>query len=149
MNTRRASIAVSAIAVSLSLGFRSALAQVGGGSSVGAELTSTSVTNLITWLSCVAAQGASLIAIIAIIVFGLQMSYSRGDAVKFSSAKKNLGWAVIGLLVVTGAYTIVATVANATGASFTLTQVSCQQDVQLSPEPLNPGELQVPSGQSI
>ncbi len=59
-----------------------------------------------------------LVAIAAVVFYGLMMVVSRGDATKFTAAKNNLIKAAIGALLVFGAYTVINTIE---GAAHTLT----------------------------
>jgi len=109
-----------------------ALAQVSD--TVGGKLSSDAVLNIITGLSCYAAQIGGLIALAAVVVFGVQMASSRGDATKFSEARKNLTAALIGMAIILGVYTIIATLARAAGSNFSLAPYRCRltqtQDVR-------------------
>lgn len=53
------------------------------------------------------------IGVILIVWYGLRMVISRGDATKFSEARKGLLYALGGLVIVFGVWTIIATVQRA------------------------------------
>lgn len=51
------------------------------------------------------------LAVVAVVVwYGLQMVMSRGDAAKFSDAKKGLTWSLVGALVIFGVWTIILSI---------------------------------------
>jgi len=45
---------------------------------------------------------------------------SQGNPAKLEEAKKAFNWALVGVLVILGTYTIIATVANGLGADYML-----------------------------
>ena len=89
------------------------------------DLTIERVIGIITGLSCWLADIALLLMVGAIIIYGLQIMLSRGDASKFQAAKESLKYAIVGAVVILGVYTIIATVAQALGADVNLIPLQC------------------------
>jgi hypothetical protein len=69
------------------------------------------VSAIIDWLLVL----AGALAVIAIIYSGLMYITSGGDTAKAENAKKNLIWAIIGVVVIALALVIVNTVVNVVG----------------------------------
>ena len=90
-----------------------AYAQGGPPDAPGADLTVQHIICAITRLACWLTNIALLLTFGAIVLYGLQIMISKGDPAQFSSAKKNLLWAIAGTFVILGVYVIIATVANA------------------------------------
>lgn len=86
----------------------------------GYDFTVQSLFGILTGLACWATRVALLASVIAIVWYGLQFMLSGSNPTKFTAAKKGLGYAIVGIIVILGAYTIIATVANAVGADYTL-----------------------------
>lgn len=78
----------------------------------GVDITVQSLFGALTGLACWLTRFVLVIMVIMIIWYGLQMMAAQGSDVKFTSAKKSLWHAVIGIAVILGAYTIIATVGN-------------------------------------
>jgi hypothetical protein len=55
-------------------------------------------------------QLGTIAAVAAVIWYGLQMVLARGDATKYSTAKKGLSLALVGAVIIFGVYTIIATI---------------------------------------
>ncbi len=91
-----------------------------------AQDTSKNVTQVAT-LSCIpallsqiitiAASAVGALAVIFIIIAGIRMIMSGGDAKQLEGARNILVYAVLGLLVVLFAYAIVFVIAQVTGAT--------------------------------
>ncbi|HZZ99181.1 MAG TPA: pilin [Candidatus Paceibacterota bacterium] len=79
----------------------------------GIDLTIQGVFNILYGLTCWATSFIMVFIILILIWYGIQFMTTRGDVSKFAQARKNLTWAVIGIIVILGAQTIIATVANA------------------------------------
>lgn len=79
----------------------------------GVDLTIQGVFNLFYGLVCWATSFIMVFIILMLIFYGLQFMTTRGVPAKFEQAKKSLQWAIVGIIVVLGAQTIIATVANA------------------------------------
>jgi hypothetical protein len=82
---------------------------------IGVDLTIDGIFNIITGLACWLARIAGPLMVIAVVLYGLQMMWAQGDPSKFNEAKKSFFYALLGMLVIFGVYTIIATVANAVG----------------------------------
>ncbi len=65
------------------------------------------ITAIVTFVVNVLVSVVGFVAIIAIILAGYQMIFSAGEAEKLKAAKNRLVWAIIGLLVVVLAYSII------------------------------------------
>lgn len=78
-----------------------------------AEFTYQRLVTIANELVKIALRIIGVIGVIMVVWFGLQMVMSRGDATKFGEARKGLLWALVGLLVVFGVWTIIATVQKA------------------------------------
>ena len=79
----------------------------------GVDLTVQSLFGIVAGLVCWASRFALVAMVIAIIWYGIQFITARGNEGKFKEAKKSLTYAVIGIVIILGAYTIIATVGNA------------------------------------
>jgi hypothetical protein len=77
------------------------------------------LVTLLTTLAGYALMLGGLVAIAAVVFYGLMMVVSRGDAAKFTTAKNNLIKAAIGALLIFGVYTVINTIE---GAAHTLIQ---------------------------
>lgn len=78
----------------------------------GIDLSIQSLYGIFYGLACWASRFIIVLMVVAIIFYGAQMMMSQGNDTNFGSAKKSLGYAIIGVIVIMGAYTIIATVAN-------------------------------------
>lgn len=87
---------------------------------MGIDLTIQNVFGIITGLACWFTQFALVLMVVMIVFYGIKFMMSQGNQAKFDEAKKSFTWALVGVLVILGAYTIIATVANGLGANFTL-----------------------------
>jgi hypothetical protein len=76
------------------------------------------LVDMLVRLAGYAMMFGGLIAIAAVVFYGLQMVISKGDAARFSKAKDNLIKAAIGFLLIAGVYTVINTIQ---GAAETLT----------------------------
>lgn len=79
----------------------------------GIDLTIQSLFGILTGLACWMSRFVIVIMVAAIIWYGIQFLISQGDPGKFTSAKKSINYAIIGIVVVLGAYTIISTVGTA------------------------------------
>lgn len=99
--------------------------------SPGVNLTIGSLFGIIAGLACWSTRFITVVMVVMIIWYGFQMLASRGNDTEFATAKKSLGYAVVGIIVILGAYTIIATVGNAvnnagtTPGVWSLTPLSC------------------------
>ncbi len=88
--------------------------------SLGVDLTIQSVFGIITGLACWFTRFALILMVVMIVFYGIKFMTAQGNQTKFDEAKKSFTWALVGVLVILGTYTIIATVANAVGANYTL-----------------------------
>ena len=78
----------------------------------GIDITINSLFNILAGLACWGSRFAMIFMVIVILWYGIQFMLAQGDPGKFGKARTSLMHAVIGILVIMGAYTIIATVAN-------------------------------------
>lgn len=78
----------------------------------GVNLTIQSLFGIIAGLACWATRFVTILMVVMIVWYGFQMMAAQGNDTKFATARKSLGYAVVGMIVILGAYTIIATVAN-------------------------------------
>lgn len=91
----------------------------------GIPLTIQSVFGIITGLACWFTRFALVLMVVMIVFYGIKFMMSQGNQTKFDEAKKSFTWALVGVLVILGTYTIIATVANGLGSNYTLTPLDC------------------------
>jgi hypothetical protein len=78
----------------------------------GVNLTIQSLFGIVEGLACWATQFITVVMVIMIVWYGFQMMAAQSNSTKFADARKSLGYAVVGMIVILGAYTIIATVGN-------------------------------------
>lgn len=86
----------------------------------GVDLTIQSVFGIITGLACWFTRFALVLMVVMIVFYGIKFMTSQGNPTKFGEAKTSFVWALVGVLVILGTYTIIATVANFVGGDYTL-----------------------------
>ncbi len=86
----------------------------------GVDLTIQSVFGIITGLVCWFSRFALVLIVVYIIIYGVKFMMAQGNQTKYEEAKKSFTWGLVGVLVILGTYTIIATVANALGADYSL-----------------------------
>ena len=86
----------------------------------GIPLTIQSVFGIITGLACWFTRFALVLMVVMIVFYGIKFMTSQGNPAKFGEAKTSFVWALVGVLVILGTYTIIATVANFVGGDYTL-----------------------------
>ncbi len=86
----------------------------------GIDLTIQGVFGIITGLACWFTRFALILIVVYIIIYGIKFMMAQGNQTKYDEAKKSFTWGLVGVLVILGTYTIIATVANALGADYTL-----------------------------
>ncbi|MEX2052845.1 MAG: pilin [Candidatus Paceibacterota bacterium] len=91
----------------------------------GEDFTIQDVFAIINGLACWLIRVATLVMIIFIILAGFKFMTAQGDPAKLTGAKKNFKHVLIGMVVIMGAYVIIATVANAVGADFSFVPLVC------------------------
>ena len=79
----------------------------------GVDITIQGLFNILQGLACWMSRFVLVFMVGAIIWYGFQFIVSRGNPTAFTNAKKSLGYALIGMVVILGAYTIISTVGNA------------------------------------
>ena len=92
---------------------------------LGVNLTIQGVFAIITGLICWFTRFALVLIVAAIIVYGIQFITSQGNPEKYNKAKSSLTWGIVGIVVILGTYTIIATVANFLGANYNPIPLSC------------------------
>lgn len=83
------------------------------GQSAGIDLTVQGVVGIITGLACWLTRAVMAVMVIMVIYYGLQFMWAQGNPAKVTKAKESLMWGIVGILVIMGTYTIIATVGNA------------------------------------
>ena len=78
----------------------------------GVNLTVQSLFGIVAGLACWSTRFITIIMVVMIVWYGFQMMASQSNETKFATARKSLGYAVVGMIVILGAYTIIATVGN-------------------------------------
>lgn len=96
------------------------IALVDTGGYQGVDLTIQSVFGIITGLVCWFSRFALILIVIYIIIYGIKFMMAQGNETKYGEAKKAFTWGLVGVIVILGTYTIIATVANALGADYSL-----------------------------
>lgn len=91
----------------------------------GVDLTIQSVFGIITGLVCWFTRFALVLIVVYIIIFGIKFMTAQGNTTKYEEAKKSFTWGLVGVLVILGTYTIIATVANALGANYSPFPLNC------------------------
>ena len=86
----------------------------------GINLTIQDVMGIITGLACWITRVALVFIVVAVVYFGVKFMMAQGDPTKLTEARKSFLWGLVGILVILGTYTIIATVANALGADYIL-----------------------------
>ncbi len=91
----------------------------------GINLTIQGVFGIITGLACWFTRFALILMVVYIVWYGIQFMMAQGNETKFGEAKKSFTWGLVGVLVILGTYTIIATIANGLGANYTLLPLNC------------------------
>ena len=86
----------------------------------GVDLTIQSVFGIITGLACWFTRFALILIVVYIVIYGIKFMMAQGNPTKYEEAKKSFTWGLVGVLVILGTYTIIATVANGLGADYSL-----------------------------
>ena len=100
--------------------FGVAVAAATTGDYQGINLTIQSVFGIITGLVCWFTRFALILMVVYIVIYGIKFMMAQGNETKFGEAKTSFTWGLVGVLVILGTYTIIATVANALGANYAL-----------------------------
>ena len=88
------------------------IAKAADGGYQGVNLTIQSVFGIITGLACWFTRFALILMVVYIVFYGIKFMMAQGNETKFGEAKKSFTWGLVGVLVILGTYTIIATVAN-------------------------------------
>ena len=91
----------------------------------GVDITIQSVFGIITGLACWFSRFALILIVVYIIIYGIKFMMAQGNQTKYEDAKKSFTWGLVGVLVILGTYTIIATVANALGADYSFIPLNC------------------------
>ena len=91
----------------------------------GVDLTIQSVFGIITGLVCWFSQFALILIVVYIVIYGIKFMMAQGNQTKYDEAKKSFTWGLVGVLVILGTYTIIATIANALGADYGFIPLNC------------------------
>lgn len=91
----------------------------------GIDLTVQRVTEIITELACWFSRTALVFIVMAVVYYGVKFMMSKGDPTKLTEARKSFLWGLVGVAVILGTYTIIATIANALGLDYNLLPLSC------------------------
>ena len=83
--------------------------------SPGIDLTIQNLLGILNGLVCIVSEAAVVIIVLALIFYGLQFLFSKGDAKKYEDAKTAFKYGLIGIIIVIGTYTIIATIQAAIG----------------------------------
>lgn len=86
-------------------------AQVNVSDQPGINLTIQDVLRIITGLACWISRIALVFIVVAVVYFGVKFILAQGDPNKLTEARKSFLWGLVGILVILGTYTIIATVA--------------------------------------
>lgn len=82
---------------------------------LGIDLSIQDVAYIIEGIACWLLRVSMLLAIIFIILAGIRFMAAQGNPASYQKAKTNFFHVLIGVIVITGIYEIIATVANAVG----------------------------------
>lgn len=95
-------------------------------SNLGVEnLTIQKVFDIIVGIACFMIRISIAIIVIAVIFYGIKFLVSQGDPTAVGDAKRALGWAVVGILVIFGTYTIIKTVSYVVGGGGNVSVLDC------------------------
>ncbi|MBI4158305.1 MAG: hypothetical protein HY505_01635 [Candidatus Yanofskybacteria bacterium] len=83
----------------------------------GINLTIQDVMGIITGLACWITRVALVFIVVAVVYFGVKFLTAQGDPTKLGDAKKSFFWGLVGIIVILGTYTIIATVAYNLGVT--------------------------------
>jgi len=91
----------------------------------GINLSIDGLMNIIKGLACWIVNAALILIVVAVVFYGIQFLISRGDPGKVGDARKALTWGVVGIIVILGAYTIIATVGYYIGVDIPNIALGC------------------------
>ena len=93
--------------------------------SLGVNFTVQDVARIITGFACWLIGIVLAIMVIALVISGIRFFLARGNETALTSAKKNITWTLVGILVILATNVIIATVANALGANYSFIPLYC------------------------
>ncbi len=91
----------------------------------GVELTATKIFSILNGFACWTARIAVTLILAALAVYALQFFFSRGNPSAVQSANRAFWLGIVGIIVIFGAYTIIATVAYSVGAKSSPYPILC------------------------
>ena len=91
----------------------------------GTQYTVDRVFNIVVGVACYVSRLALFLIVGAMFVYALQIALSGGSTSWYATGKKSFWYTVLGALVILGTYVIIATVANAVGASISPIPLNC------------------------
>jgi len=77
------------------------------------DFTYDRLVGIVQYLAGTALILGGVLAMAAVVFYGLQMALAKGDAAKFSAAKSSLVKAALGAAIIFGVYTIINTIYGA------------------------------------
>lgn len=96
-----------------------------GTAAPGIDFTIQDVFNLLQRFACWTTQIAILVVVVFVLYYGWMFLQSRGDPTGVTAARKALLWGIIGILIIFGTYTIIATVTKALGGQAKTFPIDC------------------------
>ena len=111
---------LSLFTINYSLFANSAFALVDLSDQPGINLTIQDVVRIITSLACYISRVALIFMVVMVVYYGVKFMMAQGDPTKLTDAKKSFLWGLVGIFVIVGTYTIIATIANALELDYTL-----------------------------
>jgi len=91
----------------------------------GIDFSIQDIVGIITGLACWFTRVALILIVVFVIFYGIKFMTAQGDPTKLGEAKKSFLWGLVGILVILGTYTIIATVANSLGLDYRLLPLVC------------------------
>jgi|SRR3989344_6508231 len=79
----------------------------------GIDLTIDRVFEIIEGLACWITDVALVLIVIFVVYYGIMFLMSKGDPTKVTNARKAIGWGIVGILVILGTYTLIASIGSA------------------------------------
>lgn len=116
----------------------------------GVDITIQQIRNAIITLVCWTTQIAIFIIVFFVLFYGWLFFKSQGNPTKTGEAWKALRYGLLGIIVILGAYTIIATVTNALGGKANPIPINCSSVAFLGTLPAHAATAQdLPPGQAI
>ena len=89
------------------------------------DFTIQKVADVIVGIVCWFSGLAMVFIVLAIVWFGVNFLMSKGEPEKITQARKALLWGIVGIAVILGTYTIIATIANSLGLDYSFIPLDC------------------------